>query len=73
MITPEPITLENESGRVFEVELGRYEDIKVPKVSNDTSQKTIQKSETAAEGDQSQEVETERKWITYKLDQTKAE
>jgi len=29
MITPDPVIMENESGRLFEFELGRFEKVKV--------------------------------------------
>jgi len=29
MITPEPVVLENESGRLFEIQLGRNEQVRV--------------------------------------------
>lgn len=67
MITPEPINLETESGRQFEIQLGRHEQVPV-----ETSEKPVSE---AAEGEQTheEEVATVEKWIQYKFDQSKEE
>jgi hypothetical protein len=33
MITPDPIPMENESGRLFEIQLGRFESISINRES----------------------------------------
>lgn len=37
MITPDPVNMENENGRLFQLELGKFERVKIDK-SQDASQ-----------------------------------
>ena len=71
--TPDPITVENESGRQFEVQLGRYEDCVItPKsVNTPISQEQMENPASQAEGEdqEEKEPETEKRWIQYKFDQ----
>lgn len=60
MITPDPVLMTNESGRLFEIELGRHE--KVNKKGTESSE------QIPAEGTQNTE-ETEEHWVTYKFNQ----
>ena len=73
MITPEAVVLENEHGREFEIELGRFEQVQINTIQeagsqNDKSLKSLH------EGDgQEEAVEPiyENQWIRYFLDQSK--
>lgn len=63
MITPDPIILEQESGRVFAIELGQLVKL-LPEDKID---------EAAALKDQSQEIPEEfytKKWVRYWADQS---
>lgn len=67
MITPEPLVLENESGRLFEIQLGRNEQVRV-----DTPNETAVEGAEGASQEAPEETEpvTEEKWIQYKFDQS---
>lgn len=75
MIVPEPVTMEKESGRLFEFELGRMEAVKNTAMevteemkSELNTARSIEKG--AASDDKSQHsVAPELVWTTYKLDQ----
>ena len=62
MITPEPILLEKESGRIFEVELGRYETVRI-KESAPTLEHEASGKELASNADDGNEsIKTEKVW-----------
>jgi hypothetical protein len=65
-VTPDPEILEEESGREFEIELGRHEQVPIEKEKPPTPEDA---PEEGAEEGEEPEVETEEKWITYKFDQ----
>jgi hypothetical protein len=58
MITPDPLVMVNENGRVFEFELGRMEKIrKTPLIEGEAPSENPD--------------DYEEKWITYKFNQKK--
>ena len=69
MITPEPVEMQNESGREFELELGRYE--QVPIVKNEEDKEGENTPAEANPEATNEEPQTEEKWVQYKFDQTK--
>ena len=74
--TPEPITIDAENGRQFEVQLGRYEDCIIEKTQQTPAEKEgDMENPVSMEGEEQEEKEpeTEKRWIQYKFDQTKEE
>ena len=62
MITPDPLVMVNENGRLFEFELGRMERIrKVPLAEGEAPTTTFE----------SNPEDFEEKWVTYKFNQKK--
>lgn len=69
MIIPEPIVLENESGRLFEIQLGRTEQVRVE--TTPLEGQAVEGAEAASqEAPEETEPVTEEKWIQYKFDQS---
>ena len=60
MITPDPVLMTNENGRLFEIELGRLEKI------NKKGTESVE--QLPAEGTQHTE-EAEEHWVNYKFNQ----
>jgi hypothetical protein len=60
MITPEPVVMTGESGRLFELELGKHEKNHSPSKEN--------LDPAAAEGTQHTE-ESESAWVNYRFNQ----
>ena len=87
MITPEAVTMEQENGRQFQIELGKYQMVPVSEeaLANDASQKSISEANptdrkskmagSSAVGDAAEEGDPsmEKKWFPYKLDHQAAE
>lgn len=70
MITPPPIPMDNEQGREFQIELGRFEQVPIKKSENGDGNAHGESAEASiAEGEQ----EMEKKWILYKIDQKSEE
>ena len=66
MITPDPVTVEQESGRQFEIELGRYEQVAIEAPPKEVPEGSVDGGSQAAE--EEAEVKTEERWIQYKFD-----
>ena len=58
MITPDPVLMAHESGRVFEFELGRLEKFKIP----------LPEVQEGEEQPPPEEEQFEEKWVQYKFD-----
>lgn len=73
MVTPDPEVLDLESGREFEIELGRIEQVPIAKSDAPPKEMEDQADEGAEENQEEVEIETEEKWVVYKVDQSKEE
>jgi hypothetical protein len=73
MITPDPVTMEHEQGRQFEIELGRTEQVKIEKSQSmiKPSVEGEEEKESIKGEEEEEETQTEDKWIQYKFDQSK--
>lgn len=68
MITPDPVVMENENGRTFEVVLGKIEKVAInTDITNEEPTQPLQNSKSNEAIDP--EGECEEKWIDYKFDQ----
>jgi hypothetical protein len=61
MITPEPVLLENETGRLFEIQLGRTEQVRVEATPVEQAVESAEGASQAAP--EEAEPVTEEKWI----------
>jgi hypothetical protein len=60
MITPDPVLMTNESGRLFEIELGRFEKVKKAGESHE---------QLPVDGAQLHTEESEEHWVNYRFNQ----
>ena len=66
MINPEPIEMAGESGREFEIQLGRKEQLKSESALNSVNGETIPQDPPA---DGEEEAPVKEEWVQYPIDQ----
>lgn len=83
MITPEPMTMVNENGRLFEFQLGRFERISLSKDKSSLEDATANNpsrtddhrfsQQEVDHQNSNEQIEAEKVWVQYKLDQSRDE